>query len=308
MRDLSWAIKEAENMSSDPGTIHNFLQESLEILESDAKKRIGWVEEDNAVAPYIIVGDLHGDLESLKKILLRINEKPVIKGELKIVFLGDYVDRGPRQLETLLAVLRLKIKFPESIILLRGNHEPPPGLIPYPHDFPEELRMRFGYSKGSELYSEFFQLFQRLPSALYIRKNALMLHGGLPTENYEKEVTLHEYLMGRSPNEAQKVLTEILWNDPVESNVPRTPSPRGAGYLFGKPVTQWVLKKFKIKAVFRAHEPVDLGFKFNHSKRVITLFSRLGPPYFNRKAAYIVIDMLLEEWWEKLRGFIVNFS
>ena len=39
------------------------------------------------------------------------------------LFLGDYVVRWRHSLETICLLLALKVKFPEKIHLLRGNHE-----------------------------------------------------------------------------------------------------------------------------------------------------------------------------------------
>ena len=39
------------------------------------------------------------------------------------LFMGDFVDRGNNSVETFLLLLALKVRYPERITLIRGNHE-----------------------------------------------------------------------------------------------------------------------------------------------------------------------------------------
>ena len=40
-----------------------------------------------------------------------------------LLFLGDYVDRGPDSLLNFVLILALSLAWPERVIVLRGNHE-----------------------------------------------------------------------------------------------------------------------------------------------------------------------------------------
>jgi Calcineurin-like phosphoesterase len=66
-----------------------------------------------------IVGDLHGDLTSLENILAGINFETFLGNpDNKLIFLGDYVDRGVNSVGVIFVVTRLKMKFPDSVISL----------------------------------------------------------------------------------------------------------------------------------------------------------------------------------------------
>jgi serine/threonine protein phosphatase 1 len=66
------------------------------------------------------IGDIHGDLASLEKLLGRL---PTLTADDTVVFLGDYVDRGPDSAGVVSTVRRLMKRSKAKVIALRGNHE-----------------------------------------------------------------------------------------------------------------------------------------------------------------------------------------
>ena len=68
-----------------------------------------------------IVGDTHGQFYDLVAMLRKL-DKVGVKNN-KILFMGDYVDRGPYGPEVSIYIMTLKIRYPNDIVLLRGNHE-----------------------------------------------------------------------------------------------------------------------------------------------------------------------------------------
>jgi serine/threonine protein phosphatase 1 len=67
------------------------------------------------------IGDLHGDLETLHRLLFRL---PAFDAQDTLVFLGDYVDRGPASRDCVEFVSReLPRRCPARIVALAGNHE-----------------------------------------------------------------------------------------------------------------------------------------------------------------------------------------
>ncbi len=241
---------------------------------------------------YTIVGDLHGDFKSLEYILNNSKSN-------KIIFLGDYIDRGEEQLETIISLFLLKQNYPENVFLLRGNHEPIIGLEPHPHDFPLHLSR---YEKWISLYKEFLDIFQELPYAAYVKNSAILLHGGPPINLKDNIIDYFEVF-----NPSKNLLEQILWNDPSDEIDMYEENPRGAGYLFGWRITEHALKITGTKIIVRAHEPCDNGYKFNHGGKVLTIFSRKGKPYFNRYAAYLEVNFFEENWYKNLEDYIQIF-
>jgi serine/threonine protein phosphatase 1 len=67
------------------------------------------------------IGDIHGSLDSLERLMDKINLDLTRDG---LVFVGDYIDRGPRSKGVVDYIIRLKNQAPPGqIICLKGNHE-----------------------------------------------------------------------------------------------------------------------------------------------------------------------------------------
>lgn len=256
------------------------------ILEREAKERGGYVAIlDRPRGPLAFIGDLHGDYATLREILRILEDNDVLDNGL-VVFLGDYVDRGPPegQVGVLYELAMLKSSLGSRVVILRGNHEPPRSLEPVPHDYPGALRRLYPQQAG-DIYSASRRLFDEMPHAAVVRGLALALHAGPPTFGFERG--LLGYLA--SDRSDVKALIEILWNDPDEVVEYAAPNYiRGVGSLWGRKVTEKALEVVGAKVIVRGHEPVSSGFKLNHGGRVVTVFSRLGPPYFNEEASILL--------------------
>lgn len=235
----------------------------------------------------LVIGDLHGDFESLIIILQTSGfvEKMEKTKEATLIFLGDYGDRGDKSAEIYYAILKLKLAFPGQVVLLRGNHEAPKDLLGYPHDLPFQFQNRFG-EDWKMAYEKTRALFAYLYNAVFVEDRYLMVHGGV-----SPEIRSLQDIAQAQENRNEALLEDLLWSDPDENVRGISSSPRGAGKLFGKKVTKEVLGKLNAKILIRGHESSDEGFKIDHDGKVLTLFSRKGSPYFNRYGAYLQLPL-----------------
>lgn len=83
-------------------------------LHTGAKHSRGPRPGSERPATYVI-GDIHGCLRPLQRLLAKIAPQP---GD-EVVFIGDYIDRGPQSRE----VVEFLLHLPHRCVFLMGNHE-----------------------------------------------------------------------------------------------------------------------------------------------------------------------------------------
>ena len=66
-----------------------------------------------------VIGDIHGCFDKLRTLMRKI---PIDLKQDKLIFIGDYIDRGPQSFKVLEYLINLKKRF-SDIIFLKGNHE-----------------------------------------------------------------------------------------------------------------------------------------------------------------------------------------
>lgn len=215
----------------------------------------------------LVVGDTHGDFGAVKHIVTLWDQE---KGSL--VFLGDYVDRGGQQLETINFLLALKLTHPDKVFLLRGNHETPS--VNSRYGFSHVCIKKFG-KEARKMYDEYNNLFSYLSSSLLCRR-ILLLHGGIP----QGLDTLEDLnVLPKGDLDADNdILGQILWNDPSELHDEFEPNwERGIHCTFGKKVFFEFLETHHLDMVIRGHEVFLEGYKYFFDRKLLSIFS--SPDY-----------------------------
>src|ERR1700692_4685693 len=68
----------------------------------------------------IVIGDIHGELEKLRMLLRFCRES--MGDDVRLIFIGDYINRGPESSGVIQALRDLQHQN-SDVICLRGNHE-----------------------------------------------------------------------------------------------------------------------------------------------------------------------------------------
>lgn len=103
--------------------------------------------------PICVVGDIHGQYADLLNMISKAGDP----SNLNYLFLGDYVDRGVYGIEVCVLLFSIKLNFPKSVYLLRGNHES--RNMTETFTFREEVLQRYDI----EVYDLFMEIFDAMP-------------------------------------------------------------------------------------------------------------------------------------------------
>eukprot|EP00928_Gymnodinium_smaydae_P044839 TRINITY_DN2992_c0_g1_i1.p1 TRINITY_DN2992_c0_g1~~TRINITY_DN2992_c0_g1_i1.p1 ORF type:complete len:345 (-),score=74.16 TRINITY_DN2992_c0_g1_i1:81-1115(-) len=234
--------------------------------------------------PLRICGDIHGQYHDL----LRIFEHNGFPPESNYLFLGDYVDRGKKSLETICLLFAYKIKFKENFFLLRGNHETPS--ISRIYGFFDECKKRYSV----QIWKTFCDVFNYLPICGIVAERIMCMHGGLSQDMLKEGVDVRKQVLSIArPADVPDsgFLCDVLWSDPQVGGDGFGPNDRGVSVSFGPDVVSAFLEKESMDLVARAHQVVEDGYEFFAERQLLTIFS--APNYcgeFDNAAAVLVVD------------------
>jgi len=211
---------------------------------------------------FTICGDTHGQFYDLLNIF-KLNGTP--GGSNPYLFNGDFVDRGSFSTEVILTLLAWKLVYPQSLHLLRGNHE----TIQMNKIYGFEGEVLYKYDdKVNQLFTRVFDM---LPLAAVVGGKVFVCHGGLFARDGVSLSDIEEIERDGQPPETG-LMHDLLWADPQEQPG-RSPSKRGAGLQFGPDVTARFLRENNLEMVVRSHEVKAQGYEVTHGGKLVTVFS-----------------------------------
>ena len=245
-----------------------------------------YVQRPSQPTELIVLGDLHGCYACLKAALLqsdfieralRHQADPVNNPDVKLVLLGDYIDRGRFSFEGVLrGALQLLVSLPEHVILLRGNHEFLVRLGEYIVSAvnPAEAVPALSQSAPVEVLEAYRHLFDHMPTS-FLFDRTLFVHGGIPRED-----TFAERYRDLSSLDDSVMRFEMMWGDPVDTDyVPVKLQRESARFSFGRDQFRSFMERVGAHTLIRGHEQVDRGFQTFFdlgTHRLHTLFSAGG--------------------------------
>lgn len=199
------------------------------------------VQPHDVPDPLWIVGDVHADVLALATAIEYATRVSKHEGrEPSFVFLGDFIDRGPHDHETLLLLFGLVMKHPERVCVIPGNHDVDLrwgektqrfGVSIQPAEYCERLNELLDADPSPdqeevELARLAIEFWKGRPKAVFLPDGTALSHGGFP------HTDTHESLRTRADLGAKKCVDDFLWARLSES-VKKRPNRGNRGHEFG---------------------------------------------------------------------------
>jgi len=210
----------------------------------------------------VFVGDLHGDLTVLGHI------RQEFFGKAVLVFLGDYIDRSPKDnptgsVQTFLEMVDMNLRSPDEVYMLRGNHETYSHLEFTPHELPLEIAKAFGEG-GEGVLAQFEACFEALPLFIVTQSGIFASHGGIL-----QNVLGREDMFKVAPGDEEALLF-LTWGDPTASSTYRGDISKKVNYTQEQLVA--FLGSIGASVMLRGHDYTTLGYAL-YGDRLLTLFT-----------------------------------
>lgn len=180
--------------------------------------------------------------------------------------MGDYVNRGKQSCEVICLLFALKVRYPQQIIILRGNHESQ--AITRIYGFFDEIKRRYKIS----LWQMFYNCFNHMPLVALIDEKIMCMHGGFSKDMHSFEQI--EQIPKPTDVPDQGLVADLVWNDPDEDVRDWEENERGCGWVFGRKQLEEFLKRHDLDLICRGHQVMEDGYGFfGKHKQLVTIFS-----------------------------------
>lgn len=247
---------------------------------------------------YYLIGDIHSDTISMVRILEKTDffNMMLKRRKVRLVFLGDYVDRGKAHLKLLQYVLTLKYLFPQHIILERGNHDGGSFIdgevklwSKRPDDsIEEDWLLLYLYNLSSlnktlptDIIHNYLRFLDTLSIVTFIYcKNKIIMtaHGGIPRPREEAEGFYHyitniSCLTDESITDCldRSVRDNMMWSDPaIDETDLRENRVR---FRFTEKHFEAFRKLIGFDFFVRGHQTQENGYRLLFDGRLISIFS-----------------------------------
>ena len=211
---------------------------------------------------FVTIGDLHGHVFDLIRILARFGMPP----HRNYLLLGDYVDRGNFSVETIVLIYLLKVLYPANVYVVRGNHEMHALCAQF--GFRQEVQATY---KSPHVFNVFVKSFGFMPIAARVNGNVFCVHGGIGPKLTSIDVL--ETIPRPLVEFDQGLADQVLWSDPSGEVDEFQPSQRGSGFVFGQAALNRFLEANNLRLLVRGHQSIEEGVLFQFADKVVTVFS-----------------------------------